>query len=256
MPFPFRIGTTSFIYPAGWLENVEKLSGRVSDVELLCFEASSLIDPEEHEGLLKVKNRERLSYTVHTPLDIGLASADEIRRQDGVRDVQRVIQHVRRLDPYAYIVHVCQGEERRSRRLDDLEAWQSRAKRSLTELLELGIPPETLCVESMDYDFSSIESVVQSLGISVAIDIGHLRESRLPIAQTLERNREHLRVIHWHGSHPQGGDHRSLKYVSQEEIDWLLNTLCAWTYRGVLTLEVFSERDFEESLEVLTRTVM
>ncbi len=38
---PFRLGATSFVYPAGWADNVERLiiETPVRDVELLFFEA-------------------------------------------------------------------------------------------------------------------------------------------------------------------------------------------------------------------------
>jgi hypothetical protein len=34
----FTLGATSFVYPAGWLANVERLAARVDDVELLFFD--------------------------------------------------------------------------------------------------------------------------------------------------------------------------------------------------------------------------
>ena len=37
--YPFRLGTTSFIYPAGWAENVARLAPLVDEVELLFFES-------------------------------------------------------------------------------------------------------------------------------------------------------------------------------------------------------------------------
>lgn len=249
--FPFRVGTTSFIYPTRWLENVIRLAGRVQDVELLCFDANQLPDKAEIEGLLAVKRRADLTYTVHTPLVVSLASDDEARRRESVNDVKRVIEHMRLLDPYAYLVHVCQSAQERIRQIENLDSWQCRARRSLSEIIELGVSPEKLCVECLDYDFWIIESVVESLGISVALDIGHLRAKKMPIAELFERNRHRLRVVHWHGTDPYNKDHRSLEFVPEEEVSWLLQTLHAWPFRGVLTLEVFGERDFEESMNVL-----
>jgi hypothetical protein len=49
---PFRIGTTSFVYPARWLANVERLAGRVDDVEILLFElAGDAPGPDELAAL-------------------------------------------------------------------------------------------------------------------------------------------------------------------------------------------------------------
>ena len=38
MNYPFRLGTTSYIIPAGLLENIRYLAGKVQDVELVLFD--------------------------------------------------------------------------------------------------------------------------------------------------------------------------------------------------------------------------
>ncbi len=42
-----RIGTTSFVFPASWAENVRRLAGRVDDVEILVFEHPDRAIPGE-----------------------------------------------------------------------------------------------------------------------------------------------------------------------------------------------------------------
>jgi len=37
-PYPFRLGTTSYVIPADILANVRHLAGKVQDVELVLFE--------------------------------------------------------------------------------------------------------------------------------------------------------------------------------------------------------------------------
>ena len=44
-----RIGTTSFVIPAGWAENVRWLAGRVEDVEILLFERPDRGEPSPVE---------------------------------------------------------------------------------------------------------------------------------------------------------------------------------------------------------------
>ena len=46
--------------------------------------------------------------------------------------------------------------------------------RSLAAILDAGVPPAQLCVELLDYDFALIEPVIAELGLSVALDVGHL----------------------------------------------------------------------------------
>ena len=77
---PFRIGTTSFVHPGSWVENVQQLAGRVADVEILFFESDGLPEADEVQGLVEWKSRAELTYSLHTPLDASLASA---RREPG-----------------------------------------------------------------------------------------------------------------------------------------------------------------------------
>jgi sugar phosphate isomerase/epimerase len=58
---PFRIGATSFVYPDRWLPNVERLAGRVDDVEILVFEPE-LPDRAELAALANLKQKSGLTY--------------------------------------------------------------------------------------------------------------------------------------------------------------------------------------------------
>src|SRR5690606_7565401 len=93
MSVPFRLGTTSFIYPGGWADNVERLAGRVDDVEILFFESEGLPSVDEVRRLAELEQRTNLTFSLHTPLDVSLASANEPRRQQAVAAVQRAIEH-------------------------------------------------------------------------------------------------------------------------------------------------------------------
>ncbi|MGC8827612.1 MAG: cobamide remodeling phosphodiesterase CbiR, partial [Anaerolineae bacterium] len=73
MPFPLRLGTTSYIFPAGLVDNVQRLAGMVDDIELILFETetmSNIPTPRILEDLRAEAKRSRLSYTVHFPLDL------------------------------------------------------------------------------------------------------------------------------------------------------------------------------------------
>jgi sugar phosphate isomerase/epimerase len=61
----------------------------------------------------------------------------------------------------------------------------------------------------------------------------------------------HTRVVHIHGIAER--DHRSLAYMSEENVRAVWNELLRANYTGVLTLEIFSEEDFLSSLDVLEK---
>jgi len=247
-----RLGTTSFIYPAGWLENVQRLAGRVQDVELLCFEGEALPEPKELAGLVEEAAHADLSYTVHTPLTSSLASESRQRRNAGIDEVMRVVDHMHVVDPFAYIVHVYCGDEEGGPRPLDLDAWRERAFESLNTLLDRGLPHTRLCIESLDYDLSEIAPVVSALGLNYALDVGHMHRDGRSLVSALTKYLPQTRVIQWHGTDPDR-DHKSLTHYPEQDALTLLRTLHAERYTGILTLEVFREPDFEESLALVQR---
>jgi len=256
---PFRLGTTSFIRPGNWLANVEQLAGRFSDIEILFFEIDgpdALPSRKEQEALAQWKLREDLTYSLHTPLDVSLASPHEDRRRDSVVSIQRAIDAAMPFQPDAYILHVYLGEHDHDLVMPkDLEAWRRRATRSLKEILRQGVAPQDLCIEVLDYDFGLIEPVVSDLGLSIALDVGHLVRDGRDEEELLHRHFDRIRVIQWHGVDPSGRDHRSLAHYPRARARRLLDSLLTRRYRGVLTLEVFHQTDLEDSIAVLTSLV-
>ena len=59
-----------------------------------------------------------------------------------------------------------------------------------------------------------------------------------------------MRVIHLHGVNGRE-DHVSLKYLGAGLLKRITRFLKDNVYRGVLTVEVFSQADFEESMDIL-----
>ncbi len=248
----FRLGATSFIHPGGWAFNVEKLARRVEDIEILFFESDGLPGAEEARQLAEHKARAGLTYSLHTPLDVSLASESGSRRQTAVASITRALAAAAPFSPEVAIVHVYFGEHEHDDNVPtDIAAWRRRAATSLEALLATGVAARDVCIEVLDYDFALIEPVVVELGLSVALDIGHLvRDGRDELA-LLRRHMQRTRVIQWHGTDETGRDHRGLSHYPRERARALLDTLVGEDYRGVLTLEVFREADLDESLALV-----
>jgi len=259
---PFRIGTTSFIYADArsrgrtdsWLANVERLAGRVDDVEILLFEHDSVPDAAEIAALAAWKPRAGLTYTVHTPLDVSLASETAALRLRSIDRVCAAIDLARPLAPEGYIVHVYLGDREGDTEPVDRGAWQRRAAASLEAIIARGTPATELCLETLDYEFAYLEPVISDLGLSVAIDLGHLDRDDREERALVERNLHRTRAIQWHGVEPGGRDHRSLRHYPAGKARWVIDVLNE-RYRGVVTLEVFREADFEESLALIHELV-
>lgn len=250
-----RIGTTSFIHPGSWLENVQRLAPRFDDIEILFFEADGVgafPTPAECRELMREKLAHGLTYSLHTPLAASLASDDEGRRRAGIDSVLAALDVARAFAPENVVVHVYHGDAEHSDvRPSDLGRWRARAAASLSAIVDSGVPAERLCVELLDYDYALIEPVVNDLGLSVALDVGHLVRDGLDELAVLERLWPRTRIVQWHGTDASGRDHRSLEHYPLERGRALLRALAERDYAGVLTLEVFRAPDLERSCEVL-----
>jgi sugar phosphate isomerase/epimerase len=253
---PFRIGTTSCIWHDYMLPNVEKLAPLVDDVELLLFDVERDVPCRDDVARMVALQREHgLSYTLHTPLDASLASADERRRALGLDKVRRAIDWARPLEPLACTVHVYLGDrERDPAAVSDLDAWRDRAHASLA-VLAREVGPRALSVETIDYDFSLIAPVVRALDLSVALDLGHALRDGRPLAPLVDEWLPRARVLQLHGTRADGRDHKSLALAPRADVAWLLATLTARQFGGVLTLEVFDASDFAESLALVRSLV-
>ena len=107
--FPFRLGSTSYVIPADILPNVRQLGPLVDDVELVLFEVdegSNLPSPAVIESLGELAQAHGLTYTVHLPLDLRLAAADDVWRHPSMEKARRVVRATRALEPWAYVVHL------------------------------------------------------------------------------------------------------------------------------------------------------
>jgi sugar phosphate isomerase/epimerase len=237
------------------VENVERLGARVDDIELLLFQDESEVDlPDRDEiaALVRLKEEHDLSFTVHTPLGVQLASPEPDIRRKSIERILRVVGLCEPLEPFAYIVHVYLGaQENDPHRPVAGQSWKRWARDGLCRLAAATGTPEKVCVESLDYDLAVLEDLLDEFGLSVALDVGHLvrdgRDTRASILRWLPKTR----VVHWHGTDPSGRDHRGLEHFPPAQGRWLLQTLQTRGFGGVLTIEVFRSDDWESSLRVL-----
>ena len=249
---PFRLGTSSYIIPADILPNVRYLAGKIRDIELVLFEVddgpNNLPSSDVLDELQQLATLYDLTYTVHLPLDLKLA-ADGSDQDISLTKARKVIDLTRRLDPWAYVLHLDGKEVRESKDAEVQRHWQDQAVRALEIVSEWAGGPEKLAVENLEgYPPDFIQSVLDHIPVSRCVDIGHLWLDDVPVMPYLEKALPRARVIHIHGIGER--DHASLSHIDPAELDQVFQTLLA-NYRGVLTLEIFSEPDFLTSIEAI-----
>lgn len=253
--FPFRVGTTSYIIPADILPNLEHLQSRVDDVELVLFESdafSNMPSPGDVESMARLRRTNGLTYTVHLPLDTRLGSADETERSASVGKCRRVIDRMRPVDPFAWILHL-HGDRRGDPPTDDMTRWIEQNRRSLGELLNGGPDSRMICVETLDYDFEQVARLVDEFDLSVCLDIGHLLVNNRSLPAHLDRWLDRARVFHIHGVSPDGRDHVDLSHLPRGALEDLAGRLVRLSIADVrvVTMEVFGEDDFERSVHTI-----
>lgn len=253
----YRIGTTSYILPADILPNVDYLGGRVSDIQLLLFETDTeggnLPDAALRRELRERAARYGLTYSVHLPLDLRLGE-DGAPGHESLVKARRVIEATRELEPVAYTLHLdgarlsppwglCREKAM------PIEVWREQSLRALEAVAAWVPDPGLLGVENLEkWDPEAFAPVLERVPVSRTVDIGHLwLENRDPVP-LLERWLPRARVVHLHGVGDR--DHQSLKLVPKPKRDPVLRLL-AERFDGVLTLEVFNERDLAESIELI-----
>jgi len=247
----YRIGTTSFIYRGTYLENVEKLASRVDDIELLFFDISrenDLPDPVERKRLVEIKKEFDLTYTVHTPLKVFLGDDSSSVRNSSIDKLKRTVDLTEELDPFAYTLHADPGNLDLSLDRKQTARWIGRVEDSLEIFLKIGVSPRHVCVESLDRDFAIVQPVLEKLDLAVTLDLGHVQRDKGDQEAYLDRFLDRTRIIQIHGTPMGGRDHQSLRHYPEYELDKLLKVLGRTEYDGVVTLEVFSEENFEDSL--------
>jgi len=255
MTYPFRLGTTSYIIPDDILPNARYLAGKVRDIELILFEVddgpNNLPSAEVIEELSRIAQQYDITYTVHLPLDLKLGE-DGSEQDRSLVKAKRVIDCTRGLYPWAYVLHLDGRSVRTSTEAGLIRRWQDQSVRALELVAEWAGDAEKVAVENLEtYPLDFIQPVLERIPVSRCVDIGHLwLDGHDPIPY-LEEALPRTRVVHIHGIAER--DHRSLAFMSQEKVSQVWEELIRANYRGVLTLEIFSEEDFISSLEVIEK---
>ena len=253
--YPFRLGTTSYIIPDDILPNARYLAGKVRDIELILFEVddgpNNLPASQVIEELSSIAQQNDLTYTVHLPLDLKLGE-DGSERDQSLIKAKRVIERLRPLDPWAYVLHLDGRSVRTSADARLLRRWQDQSVRALEIVSGWTGRVEKLAVENLEsYPPDFIQPVLDRIPVSRCVDIGHLWLDQHDPIPYLQAALARTRVIHMHGIAER--DHRSLAFMPEENVQRILKELLRMNYEGVLTLEVYSEEDFSSSLGVIER---
>jgi sugar phosphate isomerase/epimerase len=247
--YPFKICTTSFIYPDHYVPNVRMLGPYMDEIELLLFESQgtdALPSRKVIAELCRLAEEFDLSYNVHLPTDISISDRNPARQRRAVETMIQVIDRVRPLDPSALILHVPYTEK--SQREPVVRNWQRRVDQSLKQIVS-GIENEKIIAfETLDYPLELLEDIIVDLDLGICLDLGHLMVYDYDVLEVFNKFAYKTSVLHLHGVE-NGCDHTTLKRLSDKLFDSVHQVLKQFT--GVVSIEVFSFENLDSSLKYL-----
>lgn len=248
--FPFRLGTTSYIYPAPILPNVLRLAPFLDEIELVLFESSgedNLPDQEQIDHLKALSIDRRIHFNIHLPIDIYLGDQRREVRLEGIRIVKKFIERTIPLSPSLYTLHFSLKDEK-NQDASDLALWKSHITESAGDILKCGIEPSRISIETLGYPYEWVEDIVKTFGFSICLDLGHLLLKGFDLKGYLDKYLAETSIIHLHGLR-NGIDHLGIDKLNGETLDLIVSYLQC--FQGILSIEVFAFDDLKNSLQVL-----
>jgi sugar phosphate isomerase/epimerase len=250
--YPFILGTTSYIIQADIVTNVQYLSKYVEDVELVLFETEQITNipsSDEIQQLREIHDRTGIGYTVHFPIDNKAGSSESDERIAFSDSAKKLIDLTLPLSPRAWILHLEGIKPEASN--EEVDAWKNYTRAIIEELTEKVKINSDIAIENLGYPwYWHLDNAAQA-GTSLCCDIGHLCLYFKGDWKThFEIMLPHTSVIHLHGVSGEN-DHISLKYHDRDQISNFFEIIKKTDYKGVITLEIFSERELFESLKIV-----
>ena len=247
--YPFKIGTTSFIYPDHYIPNIKMLGPYMDEIELLFFESrgtEALPSRTVISELCRLAGEFDLSYNVHLPTDISISDEDPARQQCAVETLIRIMELVRPLDASALILHAPYSEKSYDENL--VENWRDRVYQNLAKITSTVGMQDIIALETLDYPLELLEDIVLDLDLGICLDLGHLMVYDYDLIKVFNKYSFKTSIIHLHGVE-NNRDHTTLDQLSEKLASCVLQILKRFT--GVVSLEVFSFENLSSSLKFL-----
>ena len=250
--YPFKICTTSYIYPDNILSNVTRLAPYLDEIELILFESSpgSLPDHREIKGLHAIGDEFDITFNVHLPLDICLGSRDRAERIRAAETIEMVMDITAALTPSTYTLHF--DYDRTCHDKKHLHLWLDFIRASMEKLVSAGIDCERISIETLMYPFEWVDKIIRDFDLQVCLDLGHLILQKQDIEKVFDKYFHRVPILHIHGVE-KDKDHLSLDKLSQKESGRVINILKRFS--GVVSIEVFSFKNLIDSLQFITRNL-
>jgi sugar phosphate isomerase/epimerase len=244
--FPFKIGTTSFIYPDTYAQNTRALAPFFDEIELLFLQSiplSCLPDKNEIRILTELKHQLDIGYNVHLPSDIDLGHPEEEIREHATEVLKTVFNLSETLSPSTYTLHLpFEGTDLSAGRI---EKWRQHIRRGLARLTAQGIVGSRISIETLSYPLEWLEDIILEFDLRICCDIGHLMVFGFEISSFFQKFQDRVSIIHLHGV-DEKKDHLGLEKLTDDQASDIADILRRFT--EIVSIEVFSFENLASSL--------
>ena len=250
--YPFRLATTSFIFRAGYAENVKRLGSWVDEIELLFFESrppDACPTKRMIDTLGRLAADLSITYNIHLPIDIDPGSLQAGQRSAARQVLTRFIRQTQPLSPTSFTLHL--PYTMKTRDPDAVRHWQASVTEVVKAILDGSFDPGLICVENLDYPFEWAAGIVERFDLRICFDVGHLIIQEGSPESFFSQYGDKIELIHLHGVQGKQ-DHRSIDHL--DPMIWTTIQSRLKTFQGTVSLEVFSYPQLRRSLEFLNRS--
>ncbi len=262
----FKISAPAMIYGNDLLANVRLLAKVFDNIEIILFYTPSLHNIPAREEIKKLRDigrRKNVTYTVHLPASLQVASPDRGTRAKHVELAIDLIDKTAACEPVYYILHIPYtrptlvprpGEYFSFESMQTKRSWYKRACASLEKISSAVEHHGKLLVENINYSPQCLQTLAATGLCEICLDVGHLVLGQEHVVDVLKHFLPAAREIHLHGVKGYT-DHLSLTALEPSRIVKWLNLLIQMNYEGIVNLEVFSHEDLISSLDLAARTL-
>ena len=261
--FPFKLSAPAMIYGDDILENVRILGDKVDNVEVVLFYTPALNNfpkTETAQTLYRLGKLNNLTYTVHLPASLEVASPDRQWREESVRIALNLVRITSEFKPVHYILHIpytqptlvfVPGMYVKSINRKKWHDWAGRASESLDRIQDAIGPDGKLLLENINYSPSYLEVFLMKDIREICLDVGHLLLGHENVIDAFKHYLPVTGEIHLHGVIGDE-DHLNLGVLPKTRVKKWMEYLVLENYDGIVNLEVFTPGHLKSSLDLVS----
>ncbi len=260
--FPFIISAPSMVFGMDLLENVRLLAGLVNNVEIVLYNTPNIHNfPNQKEigTLKKIGDQENVTFTVHLPASLEVASQDKKIRKESIQQAKDLLNSLAEINPIHYILHIpftqptlvpVPGLYFTPECQEKWDEWTKRALESLEMLNETMGRSNKLLVENINYSPFFLKPFTKNGLCELCLDLGHLILGQENVIELIKEYLHVTKEIHLHGVKGYE-EHLSLSMLSKDLVWKWLRYIIRSHFNGVINLEVFNPKDLKSSMEIV-----